>query len=231
MQKSKLIKYSSLLLTGLLIIGFVVAYFISDSFQTSIQDFWQVMWSGDQEKMSNEVESFGIWGAVIIILLIILQMFLVVFPSWLPMIVAALVYGTIPSILISSTGVFLASSIGFVIGRQIGDSTIHNYMKQKTLDKLEYWIGNYGFWSIVIFRVSPFLSNDAISVIAGGLKMKYLRFISATMLGIIPLATAIALFAENISTLKNGLYWIGGGGVIIYAIFVYVDHKKRKNKS
>jgi len=58
--------------------------------------------------------------------------------------------------------------------------------------------------------------------------MKYLRFISATMIGIIPLATAIALFAENISTLKNGLYWIGGGGVIIYAIFVYVDHKKRK---
>jgi len=136
MQKSKLIKYSSLLLTGLLIIGFVVAYFISDSFQTSIQDFWQVMWSGDQEKMSNEVESFGIWGAVIIILLIILQMFLVVFPSWLPMIVAALVYGTIPSILISSTGVFLASSIGFVIGRQIGDSTIHNYMKQKNLRQI-----------------------------------------------------------------------------------------------
>ncbi|WP_121665411.1 TVP38/TMEM64 family protein [Mesonia aquimarina] len=228
MQKNKLIKYSSFLLTGLLVIGFVAAYFISDSFQTSVQDFWQVMWSGDQEKISNQVERFGIWGAVIIILLIILQMFLVVFPSWLPMIVAALVYGTIPSILISSTGVFLASSIGFVIGRQIGDNTIHNYMKQKTLDKLEYWIGNYGFWSIVIFRISPFLSNDAISVIAGGLKMKYLRFISATMLGIIPLATAIALFAENISTLKNGLYWIGGGGILIYAIFIYIDNRKRK---
>ena len=228
MKKKNLIKYTSFILTGLIIIGFAIAYFVSTTFQQSVNEFWNVMWSGDQQKISNKVDDFGIWGAVVIILLIVLQMFLVVFPSWLPMIVAALVYGTIPSILISSTGVFLASSIGFFIGSEISENSLQKFIKKKTFDQLDYWISNYGFWSIVIFRISPFLSNDAISVIAGGLKMNYFRFISATMIGIIPLATAIALFANDINTLKTGLYWLGGAGVLIYGIFIYIDHKKRK---
>jgi hypothetical protein len=58
--------------------------------------------------------------------------------------------------------------------------------------------------------------------------MNYLKFISATMLGIVPLATAIALFAENIETLKTGLYWIGGAGIVIYAVFVYIDHQTKQ---
>jgi len=82
--------------------------------------------------------------------------------------------------------------------------------------------------SIVLFRVSPFLSNDAISVLAGGLKMNYIKFITATMIGIVPLATAIAFFASDIETLKTGLYWIGGAGIVFYGIFVFIDHKKRK---
>jgi len=61
--------------------------------------------------------------------------------------------------------------------------------------------------------------------------MNYLKFIAATMIGIVPLATAIAFFANDIETLKTGLYWIGGAGIVIYLIFILIDHKKRnKNK-
>jgi len=147
------------------------------------------------------------------------------------MIVAALVYGIWPSILISSTGVFLASTLGYFIGIQISENALQKFISKKIYEKLEYWVSNYGFWSVVLFRISPFLSNDAISIIAGGLQMKYVKFISATMLGIIPLATAIAFFAQDIDTLKTGMYWIGGAGVLFYVVFVIIDHKKRKKNS
>ena len=230
LKAANIAKNSSLYFTLTLVVSLVILYFVYPDFQDAMNDLWKALTSGEQEQISSTIKSFGGWGIAAIILIIVLQMFLVIFPSWLPMIAAALVYGTIPSILISSAGVFLASTIGYSIGIGVSEKALHKFISDKAFDKLKYWVGNYGFWSIVLFRISPFLSNDAISVLAGGVKMNYLKFISATMIGIVPLATAIALFAENIETLKTGLYWIGGAGIVIYAVFVYIDHQKRKKK-
>jgi len=228
LKAAKIAKYSSLYFTLALIISLVILYFTYPAFQDAINELWKVLKSGDQDKISSTIQGFGAWGVVAIILIIILQMFLVVFPSWLPMIAAALVYGTFSSILISSTGVFLASTIGYSLGLGVSENALHKFISDKTFDKLNYWVSHYGFWSIFLFRVSPFLSNDAISVLAGGLKMNYIKFITATMIGIVPLATAIAFFASDIETLKTGLYWIGGAGILFYGIFVFIDHRKRK---
>lgn len=228
MKATKIAKYGSLYFTLGIVIILTVLFFTDTPFQNSMKELWDALMSGNQQNISSVIKSFGAWGIAAIILIIILQMFLVVIPSWLPMIAAALVYGTFSSILISSTGVFLASTIGYSLGLGLSENALHKFISDKTFDKLNYWVSHYGFWSIVLFRVSPFLSNDAISVLAGGLKMNYLKFITATMIGIVPLATAIAFFASDIQTLKTGLYWIGGAGIVFYGIFVFIDHRKRK---
>jgi len=228
LKATKIAKYGSLYFTLGIVIVLTVLFFTYTPFQDSMKELWDALMSGNQQEISSVIKSFGAWGIAAIILIIILQMFLVVIPSWLPMIAAALVYGTFSSILISSTGVFLASTIGYSLGLGLSENALHKFISDKTFDKLNYWVSHYGFWSIVLFRVSPFLSNDAISVLAGGLKMNYLKFITATMIGIVPLATAIAFFASDIQTLKTGLYWIGGAGIVFYGIFVFIDHRKRK---
>ena len=96
---------------------------------------------------------------------------------------------------------------------------------------MDFWIHNYSFGTVVLFRISPFLSNDGISFIAGMVQMGYKKYILATLLGIVPLTLAIAYFSESIETLKSGLYWVGGGGLIIYAVYIYLDYKKRKKNS
>lgn len=228
MKATKIAKYGSLYFTLAIVLVLVGLFFIYPPFQDSMKELWNALMSGNQQEISSVIKSFGAWGIAAIILIIILQMFLVVIPSWLPMIAAALVYGTFSSILISSTGVFLASTIGYSLGLGLSENALHKFISDKTFDKLNYWVSHYGFLSIVLFRVSPFLSNDAISVLAGGLKMNYIKFITATMIGIVPLATAIAFFASDIETLKTGLYWIGGAGIVFYGIFVFIDHKKRR---
>ncbi|TQD39048.1 TVP38/TMEM64 family protein [Haloflavibacter putidus] len=230
MKASNIAKYSSLFFTIGLLLILTILYFVLPEFQSSVKELWDALLTGEQERISEVVKGFGAWGVVALILLMVFQMFLVIFPSWLPMIIAALVYGFFPSILISSAGVFLASTIGYSIGHGISESALERFIKEKTFKKLKFWVSNYGFWSVVLFRVSPFLSNDAISILAGGLQMRYLKFITATMLGIIPLATGVAYFAHDIDQLKSGLYWIGGAGILIYAAFVYIDYRKRKKK-
>jgi len=112
--------------------------------------------------------------------------------------------------LISLTGVVLASYIGYFIGEKLKGVFLTKVFGEDNLKKMDFWIGNYGFGSVILFRISPFLSNDSISFIAGMLGMDLKKFIYATLCGMVPLTLAIAYFSENPSKLKGGhLYFPG----------------------
>ncbi len=220
-------KKASYIFSGFIISGVIIVYFTVPQFSNFINETWQVLWSEDEEKIRKYFESFGFWGPVAIVSLIILQIFLVIFPSWLPMIVAVLAYGFIGGVLTSVIGVFLASTVGYLLGKMLGEENLEKILGKKKSKKIDFWVEKYGFWAIALFRLSPFLSNDAISIIAGMLCMGYRKFILATLTGIIPLALAIGYFAEDPDTLKNGLYWIGGAGIIGYGIYIWIDYQNR----
>lgn len=208
----------------------VALYFFSDPFQNFVRDTVDVLLSENTERTKDYFEQFGLWGPIVLILFIIFQMFLIVFPSWLPIIVAVMAYGLWLGVLISLTGVFLASTIGFYIGRKLKGPILNGIFGEEKMEKMDFWISNYAFGSVVLFRISPFLSNDGISFIAGMLQMKYKKFMAATMTGMVPLGFAIGLFSEDIETLEKGMYWFGGAGLVFYGIYIYIDYKKRRKK-
>lgn len=222
----KKISYS---LTALLVLGLILSYFFYAPFGDFIDETWQVLMSNDERRIQAYFKDFGFWGPLAIVGLLILQIFLVVFPSWLPMIVAVLAYGFIGGVAISVVGVALSSSLGYLIGKLLGEDNLEKVLGKKKNKKVNKMVEEYGFWAVALFRVSPFLSNDAISIIAGMLTMGYRKFIFATLTGIVPLALAIGYFAEDTETLKTGLYWIGGAGLLLYGVYIYIDRKKKKN--
>ncbi len=183
----------------------------------------------NRERTKEYFKQFGVWGPVAIVFLIILQMFLIIFPSWLQIIIAVVAYGFWIGILISLVGVVIASTIGYFIGIKLKGAFLNKIMGEEKMEKMDFWISNYAFGSVVLFRISPFLSNDAISFIAGMLDMKYKKFMYATLAGMVPLSLAVGYFSEDISTLENGLYWIGGIGLVAYVIYIYIDYRKRIN--
>ncbi|SFN72441.1 TVP38/TMEM64 family protein [Salegentibacter flavus] len=223
-------KKISYILTATIILGLLIAYFTYPPFGDFINKSWEILLSKDEERIRDYFKGFGFWGPLAIVILMILQIFLIVFPSWLPMIVAVMAYGFIGGVLISVIGVFLASSLGYTIGRLLGEDNLAKILGKNKNKKVNNMVEEYGFWAIALFRVSPFLSNDAISIIAGMLTMSYRKFILATLSGIIPLAIAIGYFAEDPDTLKNGLYWIGGVGFVMYGLYIYVDRRKQRKK-
>jgi uncharacterized membrane protein YdjX (TVP38/TMEM64 family) len=226
-SKSFLKKYSSFLISLGIISFLVILYFTHQPFQESVKEAWNVLLSEDQERIKNYVQQFGILGPLAIIVFIILQMFLIIFPSWLPIIVGVLAYGFWWGVLINLVGVGIASTLGYFIGKRFKNL----FISEKKYKKMEFWIENYSFITVVLFRVSPFFSNDAISFIAGIFRMSYKRFILATYAGMIPLSLVVGYFSTDIDKLENGLYWIGGVGAIIYAIYIYIDHKRKKKNA
>lgn len=226
-KKSKAPLYISLTI----IAAIVLSYFFVPQVQQFMDNAWNVLTSDDQKRIEEWVGQFGWFGPVIIVLTMVLQMFLIVVPTWLLMIVAVVAYGPIWGSLILFVAVFLASSLGYFIGRYFGPVIVEKIIGPKTERKISDFIEDYGFWTVIVIRLSPFLSNDAISFVGGVLKMGYWKFIGATMIGISPLIVFIAYLGGSTDRLKTGLIWTSVVSLVLFIAFVWWDKKKRKDKA
>lgn len=218
------------LVSVLLFVSLVLAYFFIPDVQTFFNKAWEILTSGDEQRIEKWVSSFGWVGPVVLIVAMIAQMFLIIIPSVVLMAVCILAYGPVWGSLLVFVAIGCASSVGYLLGKKLGSGLINSLIGAATEAKLEDFIKDYGFWAIAITRLNPFLSNDAISFVGGILKMNYLRFISATLLGVAPLTLFIAIMGERSEGMKTGLLWGSVLSLVIFGLYVYWS-KRRKKKT
>ena len=215
-------------------IGIIVAVVLSYFFIPSVKEFFDEAWtalsSGNDAQTKAWVSQFGFWGPIFIILAMVVQMFLIIIPTPVLMVVAIISYGPIWGSLILLVAIFLASSLGYFIGRYFGPVIVDKLIGRKTEKKISAFIGDYGFWTVIVVRLSPFLSNDAISFVGGVLKMGYWKFMGATMLGISPLIFLIAYLGGDYERLKTGLIWGSIICLLLFIAFVWWDKKRGRRK-
>lgn len=213
-----------------IITALVSCYFFIPAIQSSINNAWDVLTSDNEQRIQNWVGQFGLVGPLVIIVVMILQMFLLVIPTPLLMVVSVLAYGPIWGGLLILLAVFSASSVGYMIGSYLGPPVVDRIIGHKGEQKIESFIKDYGFWAVIVTRISPFLSNDAISFVGGMLRMGYWRFIGATLIGITPLTALIAYLGENNQRLRSGLIWGSIISIVLFVIYVWWDKKIRARK-
>lgn len=221
-SKSKLPLYLSMLLIG----GIIACYFFIPSVQEFIDTTWSTLISDDEQRIKEWVSEFDWLGPIVIVLAMVVQMFLIIIPTIALMVVSILAYGPIWGSLIILLAIFSASSVGYFVGRYLGKAFILKLLGKKTKRKIESFIKNYGFWAVIVTRLNPFLSNDAISFVGGMLKMGYWKFIGATIIGILPLTIFIAILGESTDQLKIGLFI--GSILSLLAFICYVLWGKNK---
>ena len=217
------------LVSGILLGGTCLCYFLIPDVQSFLNEAWNILTSDDEQKIKAWVDGFGWYGPLILIVAMIVQMFLLIIPSIALMVVSVLAYGPYWGSLISITAIFLASSVGYGIGKHLGQAFVLKLLGEKTKEKIEGLVDDYGFWAVIVTRLNPLLSNDAISFVCGLLKMKYFKFICATIVGILPLTVFIAILGKNIQSLKTGLLWGSLVSLLIFAGYIWWD-KTRKSK-
>lgn len=218
------------IVSGAVILGLVLSYFFIPGVNEFMSNAYDVLTSDDKQRIKEWVSGFGFWGPLVIIAAMVIQMFLIVVPSPLLMVVSTLAYGPWWGSLISYAAVTIAATIAYYIGYHASNAFIDRLIGQKSAKKVNYYIQKYGVWAVVLFRVSPFLSNDGISFVAGLGEMRYTKFILATTAGIIPLIAMIAFLGEDTDRLKNGMLWVSGATVVAFAIYFLVKRNKSKKQ-
>jgi len=154
------------------------------------------------------------------------QMFLFVIPNLLLFIIATLCYGPIWGSLICLGGVFISSSLGFLIGKKLGPRAIDRFVSEKAQERISVFVKLYGAKAVGILRLSS-LASDGLGFVAGILEMEYKKFILATMSGIFPVVLLIAIFGNN-GKIETALIWLAAISVGALIVYIILDKKRRK---
>ena len=210
-----------------IIVSLILSYFLIPGVQSFLNEAWSTLTSDDSARIKAWVGNFGWFGPVVLVLAMTAQMFLLVIPTIALMVVSVLAYGPVWGSSIILIAVFIASSVGYFIGRYFGPVIVEKLIGHKTERKIGDFIEDYGFWAVIVTRLNPFLSNDAISFVGGILKMGYWKFIGATLIGIAPLTFFIAVIGKSTDALTTGLLWGSVVSLILFGMYVYWDKRKR----
>lgn len=217
-----------LLVSVFILLLLVGGYFVFPFYKQGVDHAFDVITSKDESRIKAWVGQFGLGGPLILIGLMILQMFLLVIPNILVMMIAIIMYGPFWGGVISLLGVFASSSFGFFIGKKAGPYTIKRLISEKVLFKLLVFVEEYGAGAIAITRLAS-ISNDSLSIIAGLLKMSYKKYITATLCGITPLIVVLAVFGHN-GKIEKALVWIGAVSLVLLAVYIFLDKRRKKRK-
>jgi uncharacterized membrane protein YdjX (TVP38/TMEM64 family) len=206
----------------------VVSYFIFPGFKQAVNEAFDVLTGEDEERIQGYVTTFGVFGPIVIILGMTLQMFMFIIPNVLLMMIAIVSYGPVWGAVISFVGVFVASSFGYYIGNKLSPVTLARFVNVSTQKKIGEFIHDYGVGAIIITRLCSF-SNDALSFVAGLLKMDYRKYILSTLTGITPLIVLLAIFGKN-EKIEWALLWITLASLIMLIVYIVLDRRRKKKK-
>lgn len=206
----------------------VVSYFVFPEFKQEVNEAFDVLTGEDEERIQGYVKTFGVFGPIVIILGMALQMFMFIIPNVLLMMIAIVSYGPIWGSVISFVGVFVASSFGYYIGNKLSPVTLARFVSVSTQKKISEFIQDYGVGAIIITRLCSF-SNDALSFVAGLLKMDYRKYILSTLTGITPLIVLLAIFGKN-DKIEWALLWITLASLIMLVVYIVLDRRRKKRK-
>ena len=212
----------------LLVVGIAAAWFLWPGFREFAGQAYEVLASENRQRIEAWVRQYGPWGFIVIYALMIMQTVVPVLPSVVAMVVAVLAFGPWVGGLVAWTGMLLAASLGYLIGRAFGPVTVDRLLGGKARQNLSDTVDRYGLWAVIAARVSPVLSTDAISIVAGLVGLKFWKFLIATAVGTLPLTMLIAFLGEDVERLKSGLIWISVFSIGTFAAWVIYDRRRGK---
>jgi uncharacterized membrane protein YdjX (TVP38/TMEM64 family) len=215
-----------LVLAGTVALAALTIYFSSGTVQHEAGTAMAVLSHGDGHAIGDYFRSFGIWGPLISLGLMVLQAILAPIPGSLIGLANGLAYGVFWGGVLTLTGQTLAAIVCFTLARQFGRSRLESVIGGQANGVGSGWLSRWGAAGIVATRLVPGVSFDLISYAAGLTRMSFSRFLIATIAGSAPQAFLAAWLVQRSPML--GWAFIGVGLVAMGGMAVYALVQRRR---
>jgi uncharacterized membrane protein YdjX (TVP38/TMEM64 family) len=174
-----------------------LAYWLIGPFQAEIDRAVTVLSSGDLERLRAYIQSYGNWAPVASLLLMVLQALAAPVPSFAITFANGLAFGVFWGWLLSVAGHALAASVCFWLARSLGRQPVEMLSGKIGLSSVDGWIERRGATTVLMTRLVPGISFDAVSYAVGLTGMRYGRFIAATVAGTMPQTLLYAYLGQE----------------------------------
>ena len=177
----------------------------------------------------------GFWGPIIYIILYAIRP-LILFPSTVLTLAGGFVYGPVLGVVYTVIASNISSTIAYFVGHFFGEDMLKDDGSDNLIQRYARRMRENSFETVMIMRFI-FLPYDAVSYLAGFLRIKYPPFILATELGSIPGTMAFIGFGASIETFDGALPKLNpitlGFSVAIFIISIALSRifKKREGIS
>lgn len=168
--------------------------------------YWYLSRSGfipdltNEQGLRREVERWGIWGPLVLILLMVAAIVMTPIPSGPIAVVAGAAYGPLFGTVYVVLGAQVGAVLAFWIARCLGYETLRCWPAARLLLERLQDRRSQGRLMLIVFasRLIPFISFDAVSYAAGLTPLTFWRFAVATLAGVIPVSFALTYFGERL---------------------------------
>src|SRR3989338_4944933 len=182
------------------------------------------------ESFKERINSFGIWGPVIYIILYVLRP-LILFPAAVFSASAGAIWG-LKGLVYLLIGANLSAIAEFIIARYFAREAVEKLIKGK-FSGIDKQIEKRGFITVLLIRLIPNVAWDIQNLALGLTKVKFRDYVLATLIGILPGSFALVYFGSSfISVITNPKhFWKIIAAFFIFGAVYYLQQLLRKKQN
>lgn len=173
---------------------------------------------GDQAAVSAYLQSYGIWGPIVLILVQIVQVLAAFIPGHVFLIAAGYVYGFPLGFILNLASVVAASQLAYALARWAGRPFVSRLVSPELLHRWEGIAEEKGLPFFTIAFVLPMFPTDAMNFVAGLSGLSPRKFLAANILGRLPSAVILTLIGSHALKLSRTTWGLLAALVIIVYI-------------
>ena len=201
-----------------------VVYFCIPSVNIYINQVATVLGSSDVDAVIAFIRSYGAFAVVFSFLLMVFSSLVAPLPAFLITFSNAAIFGWWQGAILSWTSSMVGAGLCFAIARALGRDVVEKYAGKGALASVEGYFTKYGSKTILVCRLLPFVSFDAVSYFAGLTPIKFWPFVWATGIGQLP-ATIIYSYVGGMLT--GGVKYFVTALLCIFSLSILVAIIKR----
>ena len=173
------------------------------------------------------IAGYGALAPVVSAILMVFQSVIAPLPAFLITFANGLLFGVWWGAALSWSSAMLGAALCFYIARFLGRPVIVRVLSESTVNMSDRFFQRYGKHAVLIARLVPVISFDAISYGAGLTGMRFLWFAIATGIGQLPATLLYSYLGDRVTGSVKTLFW--GFGIVI-AVSIVIGLVKRRGK-
>ena len=220
-----------IILLALCVIGIV--YLAVPSVNGWINHAASVLGSANVDAVIEYIRSFGTYAMAFSFFLMVFSSLIAPLPAFMITLSNAAIFGWWQGAILSWSSAMVGAALCFLLSRGLGRDVVEKFAGKGALAGVEGYFEKYGTKTILVCRLLPFVSFDAVSYFAGLTPIKFLPFFIATGIGQTP-ATIVYSYVGGMLTggariMMTGLLCLFGISILVTIIKqIYTDHQAKK---